>query len=60
MCGRLALGDGETHTLSHSAVSNPPLSPWVWNLIRKRAWYLVATSVESIPLSGVVRLKEAP
>jgi len=58
MCGRgFVLGDSEAHALSHSAVSDPLLSAWVQNLVRKRAWHLAATSVKYIPPSSVQHCK---
>ena len=57
MCGGFVLGDSRAHTLSHSAVSDPSLSPWAQNLVRKRAQHLAATSIKSKPPSSVRRCK---
>ena len=59
MCGGgvSVLGDNEVRTLSHSAVSDPLLSPWVRNLTRKRALHLVTTAIRSKSPSSVPRCK---
>jgi hypothetical protein len=57
MCVGFVLGDSETHILSHSAVSDPYLSPWAQNLVRKRARRLEVTSIKSTLPSSVRRCK---
>ena len=57
MCGRIVLGGSEAYTLSHSAVSDPLLSPRVQYLIRKRARHLAALSIKHISPSFVRRCK---
>jgi hypothetical protein len=57
MCGGFVLGDSKAHTLSHSAVSDPSLSPWVQNLVRKTAQHLAVTSIKSTTPSSVRRCK---
>ena len=48
MCVGFVLGESEVHTLSQSAVSDPTLSPWTQNLVRKRERHLAATSSKSV------------
>jgi hypothetical protein len=57
MCGGFVLGDSKARTLSHSAVSDPFLSPWAQNLVRKRERHLAATSIKSKLPSSVWRCK---
>ena len=52
MCEGFFLGNSVAHTLSHSAVGDPLLSPLARNLARKRARHLAATSIKS-PLSSL-------